>query len=172
MIVVEGFDCSGKSTLAKWIGGWLSWPVVHTGGPTKSAGDVLTCLKRSRQRMMLRNVQDRTTHVSEAAYSMLSHPGKAALALSAFSEIPLQTVFVYCRPPTDFLLSAYDAHVAKPWDNKEHVDQVRANARQIVSIYDTLFELIAYQNTVIPYDRTRTEDLWHIQKFVKGNFSE
>ena len=154
MIVVEGFDGSGKSTLALKIGRALTWPIVHTGGPTKDEDDVIRCLMRSRNRMGLHNVQDRITHVSEACYSMLTKPKQAALAVQCLRDFNDRVTVIYCRPPTDFLLEEVTRHVDKEHDPPGHMDVVRSNARQMIAIYDTVMQVVGHRTGLIVYDRT------------------
>lgn len=155
MIIVEGFDCSGKTTLANKIGALLKWPVMHTGGPTTDEADVMRCLHRSVTRFSKQVVQDRTTHISESVYSMTEFPRKAALAINALREIPPFVMLVYCRPSPEFLVSALkDEHRHEVWDTDAHMERVVANARQMIAFYDTVMEIVALRVTgIIRYDR-------------------
>lgn len=154
MIVVEGFDFSGKSTLAQAIGDRLGWPVVHTGGPTTDVDDVRRCLRRSRERFSQPNVQDRTTHISEACYSAVSHPAKAALALYSMREVTHAWLVIYCRPDIGKMVNAFmQDHVAKTHDNYDALRQTREDSNYIARYYDTVMELVAEYTTVIRYDR-------------------
>lgn len=155
MIVVEGFDGSGKSTLARAIAEKLNYGLVHTGGPTKDVGDVMLCLNRSRQRMALKVVQDRITHVSEAVYSMIQAPKKAAPAIMALRQIHDGITMIYCRPPTEFLLEALkNEHIQKGYDSPQHMDHVLSNARQLIGIYDTIMEIVSHYTGLYTYDRS------------------
>lgn len=171
MIIVEGFDGSGKTTLADKIGALLKWPVLYTGGPTKDEADVLSCLLRSRQRMTKRCVQDRITHVSEAAYSIHSHPNKAARAIDNLRDIGPNVMFVYCRPPVDFLMQELSGHTRKEWDTDEHMAKVVANARQIVSVYDTLVATVALRSNIVHFDRTEAGATERILTVVERRFT-
>lgn len=170
MIIVEGFDGSGKSTLANLIGDLLGWEVLHTGGPTTDEADVISCLLRSRQRMRHRCVQDRITHISEAAYSLLSHPQKAARALDNLRDIHPQLTVIYCRPPTEFLVQEMSAHVRKEWDNDDHMSMVVANSRQIIAIYDTIMAVVALRVDVLTYDRSAIGDGERILRIIERRF--
>lgn len=170
MIIVEGFDGSGKSTLANRIGVMLGWEVLHTGGPTKDETDVISCLLRSRQRMRARCVQDRITHISESAYSLLTYPNKAARALDNLRDIHPQMTVIYCRPPTEFLVQELSAHVRKEWDNDEHMSSVVANARQIIATYDTIMAVVALRVDILMYDRTAIGDGERILRIIERRF--
>lgn len=155
MIIVEGFDASGKSTLAKKIADKLGWPVLHTGGPTKNYDDVVSCLARSRKRMAMYVVQDRITHVSEAVYSMLTQPKQSAVAIRCLHEIHDGVTMIYCRPPTAFLLEALkNQHIAKGYDSPNHLAHVLENARQLIAIYDTVMEIVGVRTGIYQYDRS------------------
>lgn len=154
MIVVEGFDASGKSVLAKKLALRLQWNLYHTGGPTKDEIDVMHCLRRSYNRMYEQCVQDRVTHVSESVYSMLSAPEKAAPAIDRLRELCIAKV-IYCRPPTEFLLEAVkNDHLAKEHDTPRHLDMVLSKSRELIAIYDTIMAVVNLYSPVHTYDRT------------------
>ncbi len=155
MIVVEGFDCSGKSTLADAIAARKGWPVVHTGGPTKDVSDVIHCLHRSRMRMVQSVVQDRITHISEAAYSGLYDPKRAGWAFAHLHEIGPPVCVVYCRPPTEVMIEGLLSHKDKAWDTEGHMTRVAEQARHIITLYDTIMEVVKQRNKIILHDRTQ-----------------
>lgn len=155
MIIVEGFDCSGKSTIATEIARLKGWPVVHTGGPTQDVADVIRCLHRSRVRMTQNVVQDRITHISEAAYSGLYDAKRAGWAFAHLHEIAPPCCIVYCRPPTSVMIDALAQHKAKEYDTPEHMNRVIATSESIIALYDTIMEVVKQRNTIILYDRTQ-----------------
>jgi hypothetical protein len=154
VIVVEGFDGSGKSTLAKAIGNRLTWPVLHTGGPTSDKLDVSRCLDRSIQRIHQACVQDRITHVSEAVYSAFRYYEKSAMAIEAIPYLP-SVVFIYCRPSVLSLMRTLHSHQNKSWDTNEHMQFVVANAGHLIALYDTITHMIErrFPDTFYRYDR-------------------
>lgn len=174
MIVVEGFDGSGKSTLAEKISEVWGWPVLHTGGPTKDVPDVKRCLDRSLIRLRSRCVQDRTTYVSEAVYSSLSHPAKAAVALAAIPDMARATstnnvILIYCRPPTGFLINALAEHQDKEHDPDGHMDRVRREAPWLIGFYDTVIEMVSRQRvTVLRYDRTKKGETDRLMSLLRN----
>lgn len=156
MIVVEGFDTSGKSTLADAIGAEFKLPVLHTGGPTTSISDVMMCLARSEARLHERCVQDRITHVSESVYSMLTAPSKAALAIARLEKLSDAWVVIYCRPPRQVMLDAIRAHELKNHDTPEFISFVAKNSDHLITIYDTIMTRVSNISGIrfIMYDRT------------------
>lgn len=171
MIVIEGFDASGKSTLANRIGELLKWPVLHTGGPTRDEADVIHCLHRSRQRMQKKVVQDRITHISESVYSMTEFPAKAALAINAIREIPTHITLIYCRPPPEFLLAALTTeHAQKAWDTGDHMERVERDAKTMIAFYDTIMHVVGLRVNVVNYNRTLPSDTARIMKMIEEHY--
>lgn len=172
MIIVEGFDCAGKSTLAIKIGLAINAPVLHPGGPTRDETDVVACLLRSLSRMKQRCVQDRVTHISESVYSMLPRPKHAVLALNAMREVAHAELIVYCRPPTEVLLEALREHSCKEHETQTHVDRVLEEAPTLIRLYDTVMHLAAMYAgcRVIRYDRTKDGDEQHVLDIVRRKF--
>lgn len=161
MIVVEGFDGSGKSTLCKLLSAALKLPVETIGGPTKDVQDVIKCLDKSYAALSRDSIKDRTTYVSESVYSSLSDPAKAAMALTSINDISRITwrkriVMVYCRPPTGFLINELALHEDKAHDPPGHMDRVRRQAPFLIDFYDVVVRMVARQRVrVIEYDRTK-----------------
>jgi|SRR5690606_16211814 len=163
MIIVEGFDASGKTTLANEIGRAMGWQVLHTGGPTRDEGDVYACLFRSYQRMRMRCVQDRVTHISESVYSLLHRPAKAAIAIDALKDIRAPMMVVYCRPPDEALLKGVlEDHRRKAHDTDEHMARVLETAPALIKAYDTIMEIVALRNKIVRYDRTVQGDMLRV----------
>jgi len=172
VIVVEGFDCSGKSTLANKIGAALKWDVLHTGGPTKDCHDVERCIARSYARMHMKCVQDRVTHISETVYSMLTHPEKAAIALNSIREIAVAELVIYCRPPTEFLLEEFMNHERKDHDDFTELETLERNAPMVIRTYDTIMHLVAQYVGVrlLKHDRTDPRSEQQIIDIVRRKF--
>lgn len=171
MIVIEGFDCSGKSTLATRLSNAIGWPVLHTGGPTHTVDDVVACLSRSRLRWRRRIIQDRITHVSESVYSHLSYPLKSARALDAIAQIPSNVLMIYCRPPPGYLLNAIlKEHRRESWDSAEHMSRVLRDAPGMIAFYDTVMAMVALRCNVHVYDRLAEPDAESIIALAKERF--
>lgn len=156
MIVIEGMDGAGKTSIASILGGWLGWPVVHAGGPPKDELHVRrwmdTCLERTQQKV----IQDRVTQVSEVVYGTIAN--RRHLAGIALSGLPAMmasgALFVCCRPPTATILENLRRHSAKAWDTPEHISMVNAQAMRLIDLYDTLFATLRTGNRAIEFDYT------------------
>lgn len=161
MIIVEGFDGSGKTTLCEHLATAMGWPVQKCGGPTRDAHDLRRWLDRGYQAMREKSVKDRTTCVSESVYQSLSDPARSAMALHAITDLQRITtshrlVLVYCRPPTSFLIDALITHKDKAHDTPAHMEKVRRQAMWMIEYYDTVIALAARQRVrIVTYDRTK-----------------
>ena len=122
--------------------------------------------------MRQRCVQDRVTHISETVYSMLEHPQKAAVAMCAIREVSVAEMIVYCRPPTEFLLSELNNHLAKEHDDPAKFARVMETAPLLIKVYDTVMHLVsAYAGVrMLRHDRTDPFSLNHIVKIAERKF--
>lgn len=156
MIVVEGMDGAGKTSIASILGEWLGWPVVHAGGPPKDEEYVMrwmqTCLDRTRENV----IQDRVTQISETVYGTVSNRSHlAGLALYGLGPMMASgAIFVCCRPPTAVILDNLRRHSAKAWDTPEHVAMVKMQSMRLIELYDTLFATLRRGNRAIMFDYT------------------
>lgn len=172
MIIIEGFDCAGKTTLAHALSNMLNVPMHQLGGPTRDEADVEACLIKCLTRMRQRCVQDRVTHISESVYSMLTNPKKAVIALNSIREVTHAELIIYCRPPTEFLLSELTKHQMKEGDTLEHCQTIVDGAPTLIRLYDSMMTMASYYAgpRVITYDRSKDGDLDHIKAIVRRKF--
>lgn len=152
MIVVEGYDGTGKSTVAEKIGLRLDAPVHHAGGPPRDEADVMGCAARSLWRMNAWCVQDRVTQVSHSVYAMLRRPRESAIALARIGDLRAARLLVYCRPSRGTILANVERHKAKCHDTDAHVSFVRAHADALICVYDTVIELARPYVPIATYD--------------------
>lgn len=107
MIILEGCDNTGKSTLAAQLSKALSIPVRHSIRPAPRA-TALQCLEHSaRQLRPQRIILDRIYAISENVYGPTirgsSQMGdKAAEAILDLYQRPY--LIIYCRPPLETIL--------------------------------------------------------------------
>lgn len=158
MIIVEGYDGSGKTTAAEKLAERFSMTLFHAGGPPNTELDVMSCLARANSRMVRHAVQDRVTHISESVYGMLCRPRHSALALSRISDLRNARVLLYCRPPDGKILDNLIGHKMKSHDEADHVSFVKAKAPQLIQVYDTVIEMARQHICVLVYDYTKVND--------------
>lgn len=138
MIIIEGPDNAGKSTLASYIAHELGLEVYHAGGPPASKKEIF-----GRAEFILNNhdkfIFDRTPMISEPVYCIL-RGGDNFFACQEADELyarlkALKPIIIYCRPP-DSVLMDMSNHQVKEHDSKEHVERVMANAERLMQRYD------------------------------------
>ena len=97
MIVIEGLDATGKSTLADCLAKHLHWPIQPSEGPPRYEGEMT--LRVERYLKMSRHViYDRHPCVSQPIYgTMRTHNDDidSTLVNAFYAQDPL---FIYCDP--------------------------------------------------------------------------
>lgn len=167
MIVVEGMDGSGKSTLVKGIAENFKLTTHHGGGPPKTLDEVYNCLARCELRMMQSCVQDRVTHISETVYGMFSRPDMAGAAMMALPHLAKARLVIYCRPPDNVILyNLGTTHAVKAHETPEHVAKVKADATHLIKIYDTVMAAVSRATRVFYYDYTRDGETNRVMRMV------
>lgn len=168
MIVVEGFDGSGKTTLSQLIAESIGWPVYHTGGPTRDLADVHRCLHRSALRYSEHCIQDRCTHISESVYSMMTKPDQASIALARLEAVGQAKAVIYCRPHKDVLLQSIRTHAVKTHETQAHVRSVIENADALIGIYDTVMALVEQTLPIRRFD-FKADSAHNLIQSIKGD---
>ena len=137
-IIVEGFDNSGKSTLAAS----FHLTVVHPGPRPKNEEEERLCLEH--QLMTCGNliVMDRVTSLSTPAYS-----GNASVRYGSYLRRMLDTpycVLVYCRPPIE-VIKDFSRHICKSYDEASKVQWLHDHAEEIVERYDFMMSQVPHR---------------------------
>jgi predicted HAD superfamily Cof-like phosphohydrolase len=131
IIVIEGPDASGKSTLAKHLAHVLDRTIQPSEGPPKYPGEINERLARY-STLGDDIIYDRHPVVSEEVY---------AYALRRTTDVSLVTMqyfyaqrplFIYCDPLTRDLPRT---HNKKPHDTPEHLYAVHENYERLVTAY-------------------------------------
>lgn len=170
MIVVEGYDCSGKSTLVGKLDAWTDnfYAIKHSGGPPTDLNHVRRCLARCLHRMSYHVIQDRVTQVSESVYGIIVRPAMSALALSRIGDLRHARLLIYCRPDRATILDTLGRHKAKAHDTPEHIEHVLAHATTMINIYDTIIEMARQHVDVFKYDYQNTTHDDQLREIIEG----
>lgn len=164
MLVLEGPDNSGKSTLGKALG--LQY--FSAGPAPKSVTELQECLNIQQMRAGLPCVQDRLTCISHQVYSEDLTKGFLQSELERLVKVPTFLI-VYCRPPERVLMDL-STHKVKSYDTEEHMAKIIANQHIYIQRYDELMANIPH----VQYDWT-DEDISHeffIQSMIKTQYEK
>lgn len=146
MILVEGPDNSGKSTLIEQLTVEFDlFKCDRPHGPPKTPEELynrtmdVQNLYKSKKLIM-----DRNPIIGENIYGPILRcknmwddiPEKEECEEELFSKLLSHTIFlIYCRPPREILLDL-STHRVKDYDTKEHLESLSKNQSRIVDAYD------------------------------------
>ena len=143
-IILEGFDNSGKSSLASKLG----LEVVHPGPRPKTDAEELKCLEQQAAMLYRRGiVMDRCTAISQACYSGTQHLTYHDWVVKALTRAPV--VIVYCRPPIEVMMD-FSTHQVKSYDDEKFIKYLQDNGLDIIARYDAFMARYPH----IKYDYT------------------
>lgn len=160
MIIVEGPDGGGKSTLVKMLTEGVPWSIDIGGGPAKSKEEIESRIIRFIHRGPYW-IYDRFPIISECIYGPIfgrpPHITPTHLAMLA----SLNALIIYCRP-TKFNLDQQDKEI----DTPDYVAKLRATLPLVVTAYDFFFDV--HTRGVVKYDHTNlSEVLAKVRQHVK-----
>lgn len=141
MIVLEGADNSGKSTLAAKFSGI---PVYTAGPAPKNDEEEDKCLIEQMNRVPKTCVQDRLTCISQQVYANRLFDTKLASYVLDMIKMPTMIV-VYCRPP-DRVLMDFSTHNVKSYDTEDHLRKILDNQHTFIDRYDSLMSTIPHMH--------------------------
>jgi hypothetical protein len=169
MIVLEGPDNCGKTTLARQISDMVNIPISHSGGPVKSKEEMHTRMGNLLSMTDLK-IMDRIPCISEQIYGPIirkNNPFEETTYLKDFltTKHPL---IIYCDIPEVILFSA--PHKGKSHEDQEHISAVATNLSAIKIAYANFFYTLAstFPNTmyaIVRWDWT-SRDLNHLDLLI------
>lgn len=149
-IVVEGYDASGKSTLAQALADRLGCSVLEAGPPPKNN---MVAVSDSLAQLDAKNVvHSRITPISRLAYQLdsdIHHTEMLWGFVKTFQDAG--ALFIYCT-------GRADVHEVKDYDTEEHLEYLEKNESTIRRRYVEIFDKVPH----IKYD-FRIDDM---EKFV------
>ena len=135
MIILEGPDNAGKTTLAEELSARLGWPVRHSGGPVKDYQDINS--RMVRVRLSKNVIWDRVPAISEHVYGPIlrgtDHGAESFHTWLQSADIHI----IYCRPDDKYVLNMALHRVSDKAD-AEHITKVNERQQEIVAAYDQL----------------------------------
>lgn len=145
MIIIEGMDNSGKTTLARTLAAHFAWPLVHSPGYYSK----MVSWAKSTLTIRGSRVYDRHPCISEQVYGPILRDkdefktleGKKVLKLF----VKINPLVIYCKPPDSVIVN----------DMGEQMEGVKNSAFHLIMAYN---RLVAYLKLwgllVVKYDYT------------------
>lgn len=140
MIILEGPDNSGKTTLANKLIRAFNWPIEHSkrfepGEWVGNDRDFMAYMHSVEQIMSKRMIRDRVYAIGENVYGPLLR-GQSLLGVFANQSLMnlanTQTPIIYCRPPKSFITAT----------KKKEMDGVIENHPRIIERYDNIMSAL------------------------------
>lgn len=157
-IIVEGFDCMGKSTLIDKLSEAFPLKVYQAGGPPRNKEHAIQCCRDQLGRSNYGTIFDRVTPISNACYADKLDDTTYRTALTALCKT---CIVIYCKTTW-----VNDDHVIKDHDTPEHIEYINRNRVDICKRYDTLMKCISKRTAVLYHD-WRKDDVLRLMEHVQ-----
>jgi hypothetical protein len=129
MIVIEGMDNSGKSTLAQALGEYMSMNVQESEGPPKSDDEINA--RVDGYAMMPQTIFVRHPVISNSIYGKFREEGDPITPGRRILFYEAKPTLIYCDPLARGLID----HVEKDHDSPEHLEMVHQRYMQLLTEY-------------------------------------
>ncbi len=176
MIIVEGPDNSGKTTLIDKLRAEFGLRLVKpVAGPPKDSWDLYTrceyIIKQANICLSKRLIVDRISLIGETIY------GPICRGKNLWNEIPnlkadldyalhcLDPFYIYCRPPLS-VIQDLKTHQVKDYDTEEHLDKIKKESALIVKAYDNYFNPFS-RHRLYAYDYTDSTSYSNLINILK-----
>lgn len=157
LVIVEGPDGAGKSTLAEKLSYDLSIPFVHTGGAAKDLAELMARMEKV-QETPGPAIIDRCPHISDAIYKRAMGQPLFMNPLVAWKDLmTVGPMIIYCRlqDPAEMLTAIVETK--KDHKPPEYLERVRQEYPEILHGYDfTMDRLKRMGLWVFDYDWKRS----------------
>lgn len=129
MVIIEGIDASGKSTLGKILARRLGYTLIESEGPPRYTGEINDRIKRY---LSIPNALFvRHPAISQPIYERL-RGDEAMTDPYLIREVYDQCkLFVYCDP----LERGLEGHVVKDGENPDHLAKVQSKYHVLLGMY-------------------------------------
>lgn len=124
MIILEGPDLGGKSTVAKLLESVTGMKLNHFGSPPKDKMEILARIESAPSNVIF----DRHPCISEQVYGHMNH--REPLLDDEYMDkllVACDPIIFYCNPGLEFLHSKMHFLKSKGHKSQDHVDFVRQN---------------------------------------------
>lgn len=143
MIIIEGPDNAGKSTLAEKLSKSIGVAVHHSGGPAKNDEEILHRAELVFDQTGPR-IYDRVPFISDYVYrTVLKDKPSPFLDMNLVKRYlkrlkKIHPVIILCWPPVPVMM-AMEGHQRSAHETEEHFNRVKDNQEQFIHLYNQLF---------------------------------
>lgn len=169
MVIIEGMDNSGKTTLVNYLATEILCGVIRSPGP--HTGEFLaTWILLQNERLKVQPILfDRHPLISEKIYGVVL---RSRNALAIYGDLmqyfrSLNPLIIYCRPPISNILDFGD---------RDQMEGVKETATILLDKYDYTMNLMRDEGfSIVTYDYTsqsltRLEVLGMVREYFKRSF--
>lgn len=135
MIVLEGVDSSGKSTIAEGFRHRWGWPVERSRGAAKNPEEINNRLEEYAA-MGQRVIFDRHPAISELIYGPIAQRPNWIQPIHVARFWTTPKLLIFCRPSGEIKLAS---QTNLGIDTPEYVAHLTATRTQLVAAYDEFF---------------------------------
>jgi len=165
MIVVEGPDGAGKSTLIKALEEHFNVKATHFGSRPVGMQAIYERVQKSLDCKIL----DRWSPISQQVYGAIRGEAHSIDILDSYVHRH-DPLVIYCRPPRVQLMEnkMRCLQVDKQHKSEEHCETVSRNFEKIIDLYDKVIsKLRSRKITIYEFDYTESWDLKDLFNFIK-----
>ena len=148
MIIIEGPDNSGKSTLCNQLSKHFQIEVIHSGGPGKDFEEIIHRTDSFISAHKQICIRDRFPAISDKVYASILRDGQTVFTDPVYKKymeilIGMHPVIILCWPEYGTMMNL-KTHQRGLFDDDELWEGVKANQEKIIEMYDNLFQEIPH----------------------------
>lgn len=158
VIVLEGPDGAGKSTLSNHLAKHFMWMQVHTGGPIVTRDEIFERIKTKELMTKEFAIFDRIPMISELVYPLVA-PRELFITEQESLDLikQMRPVIVYCRLDSSEKMLSHILSSPKGHKPPEYLEKVKANHQRITDRYEEVMKIIPPE-FLIPFNWE--QDFW------------
>lgn len=177
MIIIEGMDNTGKTSLQDRLCSEYGLAGVHSPGPHESDTVLSWIIESFNKDRGVPIIYDRFPLFSEEVYGVVLRKGNVfnttplGLQLQEKMEKEVRPLIIYCKPPAELVSS---------WGGREQMVGVVDNYKILLKSYDLLMETLRTKYVIVSYNYKHPHDYGrvldkidsHLQWWARNRFDK